>query len=216
MKKKWYTLVELIIVVAIVWILMVAFRGIFEIKNRENLYGEACINNLYGEVSNYMYAAITSRALLSGANKIYPDFYAIEFETYKNQINFLYMTWSTRNYLSWSTRKSLGITGNVPSNYNCKTNSYNITMSGWINWPVILLVINKWLSEDTSLRSIYIDDPLSKAIFTWEVKFLLIDAKWAPWYKELGKFSIDTRTQNIKNDLCMNINITWSCAARSN
>lgn len=77
--KKGYTLVELIIVIVIIGILMIAFRSIFQVGNRDSLYGEACINNLYGDVSNYLYSAITSRAISSGNIKTYPNTYYIEF-----------------------------------------------------------------------------------------------------------------------------------------
>jgi len=189
---------------------MLAFRNVFQIRNRDTLYGEACINNLYGDVSNYLYSAITSKALLSWTTKVYPNFYYIWFLTGQNAINFGYYTWTTSNPALSITRKNLTLTWTVPSNYNCKTSSYNIIISGLYT----LLQINKWLVEDSSLRSMIINPWTSNNPFTWEIKFLLFPIG-STWYKEIGKFEIDTRTQTIKNKTCLTINNTWTCNQRS-
>lgn len=66
-------------------------------RNRDTLYGEACINNLYGEVSNFMYAAMTSKGLYSGTTMIYPDQYIIRLyaNTNNKSIEFKYKIGNT-------------------------------------------------------------------------------------------------------------------------
>lgn len=209
--KKGYTLIELIVVIAIIWVLLLAFRNVFQVKNKDALYGEACINNLYGEASNYLYSAITSKAITSGDTKIHPDTYYIEFDTSAdtNAIRFTYKTGSETHL-----RKDLsftGISGDMPSNYNCTTNAYNIILS----WASFRTQINKWLTEDANLQSMSLSGRgIDRNTFSSEVRFLLT-YPGSTWYRELGKFIVDTRTQSIKSKMCLDINNTWNCNNRN-
>lgn len=207
--KKGYTLVELIIVMAIIWVLLLAFKNIFQVKNKDALYGESCVNNLYGDVNNYLYSAITSKAISSGSEKIYPSTYYIEFDTTDtgNAINLAYATGA-----GMVSSRYLSLTGTVPSNYNCNTNAYYIALSG----PSLLQVtINKGLTEDVNLRSMSLSGAgIGANTFTSDVKFLL-KYPGSTWYRELGRFEIDIRTQSIKSKMCLSINNTWDCNNRN-
>lgn len=206
--KKGYTLVELIIVIVIIGILMIAFRSIFQVGNRDSLYGEACINNLYGDVSNYLYSAITSRAISSGNIKTYPNTYYIEFYPLwsGNAIRFAYATGST--IITGSYRS---LTGTVPGTYNCKSKAYNMVLS----WKFLQIKINKGLTEDANLRSMSLSGGgIWASTFTSDIKFLLV-YPGSTWYKELGRFEVDIRTQSIKSKLCLTINNTWNCNNRN-
>ena len=89
---------------------MLAFKNVFQVKNKDSLYGEACINNLYGDVSNYLYSAITSKAIKSGSTTTYPNTYYIEFDSAANAIRLAYATGSeiiTGKYLSLTYQTSL-------------------------------------------------------------------------------------------------------------
>lgn len=207
--KKGYTIIELIIVILIVWVLMVAFQNVFQVKNRDSLYWEACVNNLYGDISNFMYAAITSRAITVNSTQIFPDFYYIDLNVDKNSIVLSYWTWEKSTLATPIIYNELTLTGSVPANYNCKSPSYYMELS----WSNLSVTINKWLGEDIQLRSFILS--WSSNLFTWEVKFLLKDAQWGTWYKELGRLTVDTRTQNIKSNLCLTINNIWDCDQRS-
>jgi len=146
---------------------MLAFRNIFQVKNKDALYGESCVNNLYGDVSNYLYSAITSKAISSGTDKIFPSTYYIMFDTTANAIDLAYSTGG--NIL---TGKYLSLTGTVPSNYNCDTNAYYITLSG----SSLQVKINKGLTEDfATLRSMTLSGGgVTADTFTSDVKFLLM------------------------------------------
>jgi len=104
---------------------MLAFKDVFQVRNKDSLYGEACINNLYGDVSNYLYSAITSKAISSGSDKTFPNTYYIEFDTIQNAIRLAYATGS-----DIITGKYLSLTGTVPLNYNCKNNAYEMVLTG--------------------------------------------------------------------------------------
>jgi len=206
--KKGYTLVELVIVMVIIWVLMLAFRNVFQVKNKDSLYGEACINNLYGDVSNYLYSAITSKAITSGTDKIYPTIYYIDFDTAETG-NAIRLAYSTGGAII--TESYLSLTGTVPSNYNCKTNSYYMMLSG----QFLQVKINKGLTEDVNLRSMSLSGGgIMPSTFTSDVKFLL-KYPGSTWYKELGRFEVDIRTQSIKSKMCLAINNTWDCNNRN-
>lgn len=185
---------------------MVAFRNVFQIKNKDAFYGESCINNLYGEVSNYFYSAITSKGIYSGNTLIYPQNYYIEFDPSKDALRLAYDI----DGVTILTGKYLSLTGTVPSNYNCKTNSYYIAITG----QFLQIKINKGLGEDNSLRSIVISGGgTTSNPFVKSVRFLLM-YPGSTEYKELGAFEMDVRTQNIKKANCLTINNTGTCNAR--
>jgi prepilin-type N-terminal cleavage/methylation domain-containing protein len=64
-KKKGFSLIELIIVMVVVGILFVALRSSFQVKNKEVFYGQACVESIYGQVNNFLYSAISSKAINS-------------------------------------------------------------------------------------------------------------------------------------------------------
>lgn len=189
MNKKGFTIIEMVMVIFIVWILMLTFKNNFQINNRDKFFGEACINNIYGDINNYMYAAITSKLIFSGTEKVYPTVYYIDFKSSTNSILFSHQK-STGSIVTQTTMTLTGT--NIPSNYNCKSNAYNIVLSWW-NFQ---LKINKWLLEDSNLRSMILSGG-GNTYFTGEIKFLLTYPN-STGYKELGKFEIDTRIQNIR------------------
>jgi hypothetical protein len=75
--------------------------------------------------------------------------------------------------------------------------------------------INKGLTEDSNLRSMSLSwEGITSNTFTGEIKFLL-KYPTGTWYKELGRFEVDIRTQSIKSKLCLAINNTWDCNNRN-
>lgn len=192
----------------VIWVLMLAFKGIFQINNKDALYGEACVNNLYGDVNNYLYSAITSKAITSGDTKIYPNIYYIEFDTTTNAIYMGYTTGDASSPIIMNTY--IPLTG-APQNYNCTSNGYNMRLSG----EHLQIKINKWLIEDANWKSMSLSwIGIGNDTFTSDVK-LLLTYPWGTWYKELGRFEIDIRTQSIKKKLCLLINNTWDCSSRN-
>ncbi len=62
-KRKGFSFLEMLIVMMIVGILFVVFRSAFQVKNKDLLYGEACIETIYGEINNFLHAAVSSKSL---------------------------------------------------------------------------------------------------------------------------------------------------------
>ena len=199
MSKKWFTTIELLIVIILISVLLVTFSGIFQLKNKDNLYWQVCVNNLYGNISDFFFAGLTSKSIFSGSEKIFPSIYYVDFNIPDNEIILKYQNSGTiqnsRVYqLSW----------NISASYYCMTNSYQIILS----WSSTTIKINKWLSQDENLQTLTLS--WSASDFTWEVNFMQCGNDNTPC-KELWKIEMDTRTQNIKKKICLNINGSWSC-----
>ncbi|MEI6774956.1 MAG: hypothetical protein WCL18_09665 [bacterium] len=55
----------MLIVIMIVSVLFIAFRSSFQIKNKDVLYGQACIETVYGQVNNFLHAGLSSKSLFT-------------------------------------------------------------------------------------------------------------------------------------------------------
>lgn len=116
-------MLEMLIVIMIVGILFVAFRSSFQIKNKDVLYGQTCIETLYGQINNFVYAGLSSKVIFSGTTKHFPDQYIITFNPSTQNISLNYQENTTPYIYS-----SIDLSGGTNINY-CKTSTYFIHMS---------------------------------------------------------------------------------------
>lgn len=83
MKKKTFTLIELIIVMSIVGLMFIMVKNIFTSENRIYYEGEICINNFYWQIKEIQQAALYSNIRpfsgISNVNNFRPDRYSIVF-----------------------------------------------------------------------------------------------------------------------------------------
>lgn len=195
MKRRWFTMIEIILVLLILSILFLSFKQLFQIKNKDVVYGQTCIENLYGKINNFAKSAIRSQSIYSWSVAYYPDTYKVEIIPSQNAIALSYI-------ISWTTHihQTYQLTGNVPTQRYCETNEYIIQLSG--NDEV--LSINKWLGENNQLQSFWLSG--SQHFGTSIDIFLYTNNN--PTGKHIGTFIIDTRTQAIQKKLCLNI-ATW-------
>lgn len=184
---KGFSFLEMLIVIMIVSILFVAFRSSFQVKNKDILYSQSCIESIYGEVNNFLYAWLSSKSLFTGNTTIFPDQYIISFQPLSGIIELLY-----ENQGSTNLYNRIQINGN--SNItNCINSAYTIQLT----WETYQLHINKWLQE-TNMKSFFISDWVN----TGENIFLQCDNKWTRC-KPVGYFESDTRTISIKKQICL-------------
>lgn len=206
--KKWYTLLELLMVTILVSLLWVVFSNTFKPKNKDILYWEACVNSIYADISNFINTALTSKSILSGTSRLMPETYYIDINTNNNSISFIYKRqWN--NYIY----KKLNLTWDIASSYYCYTHSYAVVLSGndslieirkWINWNNLSL---KWFSIN-SWSSFY--EKLNLNLCPYENNIIQYNA-----CKEIWIYEIDTRTDNIKRKNCLNVNFSWHCEERN-
>ena len=186
---------EMLIVIMIVGILFVAFRSSFEIKNKDILYGQSCIETIYGQVNNFLHAGLSSKSVNSWSTQIFPDTYNIIFSPDQQRIELQYEEqWSTHIY------SSIEITGNTDISY-CSSNKYTIQLT----WDTYELYINKWLQENADLKFFYISG--MNLLSTGANIFLQCDTQ-GTWCKTMARFESDTRTVSIKKQMCLTF--TWA------
>lgn len=206
-KYKWFTLIEVIMVLAIVSILMLTLKSFFQIKNKEQYYGQVCTTTLYGQVSNFVYQWITSKLIKTGSTTIVPVTYYITFDSVVNSIVLSYLSESGTTWIV----KSFYFSGNDLKSYYCQSSSYTIFLT-WIN--KLSIEIDKWLQEkNTNLDVFRIKDQSQNQYITWKVSFILCD-KQNILCKPLSEFIIDKRIHNIINKSCLTWSSTGSCDER--
>ena len=200
--KKGFTILEIVIVIGIISVLMVAFKNLFTYQKKELLYGESCINRMFGEINNFLYSAITSKWLYISGVTIYPQQYIINFDTTKNAIILQYNTNTPTTY------KYITMTWAMAQNYYCTNTAYQMFLTG----EATTVTINKWLTPNNNMQNFFIN---TWGIFSWLVKMIFCYTN-SSTCKELWSYAIDIRTQSIKNKLCTSLDDTnGSCLKRN-
>ncbi len=205
-KKTWYTMIEMLLVVILVWILWAMFRDSFQPKNKDILYWEACVNNIYADLSSFMNNALTSKNILSWWERISPEQYFININPNNNTIILEYKRPNDNTLYKY---KSLDLTWNMPPDYYCQNSMYNMILS----WNATNITITKWLKENSEFKSFNINNRNS----FYEKIFL----KLCPYKnnsiqynkcKEIWIYEVDVGTQNIKRSTCLETSLSgWSC-----
>lgn len=195
MRKKWFTLLELIMVIGIIFILILTFKDIFSNTNRDYLYTETCINKVYWEINNFVYSAMTSRGLYIGSTTgtIYPLQYTISIIP-NNEIHLRY---KDQNNSTWTYKKYDLSTGELIQSF-CKSTKYTTKLSG----SAFSVTINKASLQDQNFPTFTIND--GQEIFSKSIEMDLCYT-WV-WCKEIANFAADVRTQSIKKKKCVLIN----------
>lgn len=196
--KKWFSFLEILIVIMIVGILLVTFRSSFQIKNKDVLYGQACIETIYGEVNNFLHAAVSSKSVNSWGEQIFPSTYIITFDPLRQRIDLWYET----SWTFYSLYRSISMTGE--SNNYCSSSSYTIVMHG----DTYQIYINKWLQR-TQERAFFFLSGIN-LVSTGANIFLQCDSV-GTGCKTLARFETDIRTINLKKQMCLNVATTGDC-----
>ena len=194
MKRKAFTMIEIILVIMILSVLFLSFKNIFQIRNKDVVYGQTCVEHLYGEINNFVKGATRSQSIASGTTIYYPTQYLIYMIPSQNTISLQYIASWTQTYQDYQ------ITGNIPNSRYCQTSEYSLILSGSDN----VLTINKGLWANAQHQSFRL---------SWAGKFsLTTDIMLYPngsiTGKHIAQFLIDTRTQAIQKRTCLYINTT--------
>jgi hypothetical protein len=175
----------------IIGILFMAFRWYFEIRDRNSLYGQACIETIYGQLNNFLHAGLSSKSIYDWTTTVYPDKYIIRFQPLNQLIELKYISGGIEE-----TYSSIVVTGNNLS--YCNSNSYIIK----ITWDAYDLWINKGLKENDAMQFFYISGG-TNIVSTWANSFLLCSTAWTRC-KTMARFESDTRTISLKKQICLN------------
>lgn len=175
-------------------ILFFSFKNIFQIKNKDVVYGQTCVEHLYGEMNNFAKGASRSQSISYGTSTYYPTQYLIYMIPSQNTISLQYIASWTHTYGDYH------ITGNIPNQRYCQTSEYAIILSGSDN----VLTINKGLSTNAQHQSFRL---------SWAGNFslttdILLHNNNGGIDKHIAQFLIDTRTQAIQKRTCLYVNTT--------
>lgn len=199
-KKKWFTLIEMVIVVTVISILIFIMKPFFQNNKKDYLYIESCINKVYGDMNNFMYASATSKWLYSWTTRLFPSQYIIKVKN-SNTIALEYKqtTWQTGTYLTdmltWMRQ------------YYCWSNTYTSKFSG----DFFTLTIDKSKSS-TNGNTQWYSLTWTKAAFTGSIWMYLC---YGTKCNEVAQIEIDTRIQMLKKRKCLYVNeALWVCQTR--
>ena len=196
--RKGFSFLEMLIVIMIVSILFVAFRSSFQVKNKDVLYGQACIETLYGQVNNFLHAWLSSKSVFTWNVSVFPDQFIIAFKPAQQLIELKYETQGSEYIYS-----SIEITGNTNTMY-CISSNYMILLT----WDTYEVHINKWLQENSALQFFYLS--VTASVSTGANIFLQCDLQ-GTWCRTMARFESDTRIISIKKQMCLKFSDTGDC-----
>lgn len=194
--KKWFTMIELIIVIGIISVLMLTLRNIFTNTNQDFLYAETCINKVYGDINNFIYSAMTSKGLYSNSATIFPEQYTILINSWWINLWYKTSTGIIGIYLTDTLNSSW------LRNYYCSSQRYTTLLTG----NTTDITISKWLIQDQNMPNFTLSG--GDSLFTSSITMLLCYT--GNTCKEITKFETDVKTQTIRNKKCILLSQTGS------
>ena len=211
-KDRAFTIIELILVIAIVWILMMATTVYFWTDDkRRSIQAQWCVTTIWWEIHNFLFYALTSKRLRLDENTtVSPEYYIIQLTWALNEADTgCNSTWSICDeiLLSYATWDDTIETYSRPSLNSCHWWGVKIWYyrSGESN--INLLKMNKWFSATS-------DSPFDRKVFALEDftgdKILLCDImvvlcinSGCQEPQEISRFAIDWRSQTITIKNCI-------------
>ena len=221
--KKAFTLTELIMVIAIIWVLMMWMTVYISWSSERTQIIEAewCATSLWWVMDNYLYYALTSKVLSSWNNKISPNFYYIQlswFNTDENCVSDAFeSSWALCNQiLLWYSTGELVVWENpaiyqtLTTKNTCSQNQSRIWFyrSWWDNPQeknIDFIKMNKWFSPTniTDQNVFYIQNRTrNNKLLLWEIIIVLCSDDECSWRKQIAKRVVDARPQTISLKKC--------------
>jgi len=202
-RYKWFSLIEMLIVMSIILILLVVFQNLFKPTNVRVYSWQKCVNDLYGFVNTFVNQWLTSKWFQSWTDMIYPTSYKTQMFPSQNKIINIINAGST-DIEQWVVNLSW-----VNSSQICYINStYKIVLS-WAD----IEIINKWSTNQ-------FDISWSANNITWQTDLYLCRINnWGCIH--IWEFGIDKRSQTITKRVCLGFswnmtNFSWSDCSKWN
>jgi hypothetical protein len=126
MRKKLFTLLEILIVILLIALLMAAIKKMFTYKQKDFIRANGCVANIVGQSLNYFYSALTSKGLYVNGRLDFPNKYLLSYSGGNIQkITFLYNTGA-----GYKIYKQISLTGNGEDVvYGCYSQRYWVKLS---------------------------------------------------------------------------------------
>lgn len=199
-------------VIAVVWILMMSTTVYFWLsdENRKVIEAQWCVYTLWGEMTNYVFYALTSKNLRTEDDDIvFPLLYAIQL-TWSDWI----CTWAVRSgwnhcdkisfLYSWQNSTGYELYHIYSAWNNCRWN--NAKLSFYRSWDndIEYVEMKKWFMPTSEsdrkvfyLKNNWWDDPIF-----WDIIVGLCLNSDCSSPKEISKWVVDGRAQTISTRNC--------------
>ena len=224
--KKAFTLTEMIMVIAIIWVLMMWMTVYiwWSSERTKIIEAEWCATSFWWKIDNYLYYALTSRMLQSWDDQISPNFYYIQLSWWTltsddncvasnftwdspifcNEIVFSYSTWN----LGYTDHPTVYETNTIQK--TCRQNNTKIWFywSGWSNAieeNIEYIKMNKWFSpSDVANRNVFYLENSARTYqpLRWEIMIVMCSDERCTWWKQIAKRVVDARSQTISLKKC--------------
>lgn len=236
--KKAFTLTELIVVVAIIWILMMWLTVyIWWLWERARIIeAQWCAASLWWQMNNYVFNALTSKSLITPNNEIVsPDRYIITLGWWtstdtRNCSLSAFRRWIYCNELRFLYTENNDSTQQLYKTYTiwntCRQNQAKIWLyrrNSRQGWPsdIKFISMNKWFApRSISERNVfYLQEKYGavneRQLTEGEIIVVLCSNNECKGWREVGKYHVDGRTQTISFKKCIFYREdNKSCAAR--
>lgn len=191
---KWFTLVEMLIVLVIIFIMINAIKTILSFSQRDFINSQTCANKASSRIIGQLNNALTSKSVFSWATKFSPQSYWVN----------IFSTWIIGYVYSWVDKVvlpdySIVLSWNDTSiSSECYSKNYKLVAS----WNIDSIEMKKWLSfdqKDVFVITGWLIGP-KVSLLTWEIKFL--QCVWTAPCKDLSKITADKRSLSIVQTKC--------------
>lgn len=217
--KKAFTLTEMVMVIAIIWVLMMWMTVYISWSSERTQMIETqwCASTIGWEIDNYLYYTLTSRNL---SWNISPKYYYIQLTWWKSSIdkncskqNFDSTGTFCNEIILWYSTWELAADQNplvyqeIKPSKVCRQNQPKIWFY-WdeptTTWNIKYLKMNKWFSPTSisdknvfylqwwTSTTFYTDRPL-----LWNIMILMCNDEDCTWRKQIWKRVVDSRSQTI-------------------
>lgn len=223
--KKWFSLIELLLVIIIILILFLASKNLFEAPNKYLIDSEACMNRLNGHMSQFFYQGVTWKDKTISGSTYEPNTYNIQIKqaTGATIIGLYISTWGN----SYILDNEIFISNTWSNILWCNTNVYSVIMSGQDiqnSWNNVSIILNKNLNNSLGNAGMRIcrnydlwNPSLCNQTFSTKIEFLV--CKKNPTTNTLDMSTckhtyssrFDTATQSLKSNRCLNVLYDQPC-----
>lgn len=212
MIKKAFTIFELMLVIALMWIIFGILWKSFIVNDKDLIKSQTCANNLYGQVQQYVLFAQTWRKVneydaTDSDGWHFPSNYWINFNVGSDTIVFWFDSMS-------QTNKTINLKGEgSDSKYSCyDANSYYLNLT----WSNLAIQMNKQFEWWLNRQPFLINNDNTQ--FTWAITLEYVPAVrndlWTYVDKTLprrpiAKIVFDKRTQWVLITKCLAYENGW-------
>lgn len=193
-KKKGFTLIELMLVMAILWIM--AWMGSWYLSSldADRVYTESCTNAVFSDLADWVYYASTSRII---SWDIVPDYYVIDMSWDVYNLN--YWSWKLTNTSTWI----LYLPRTVNDFMYCKQskNYYNRLSANFKDIKMLPGLVPDW--DKSGFKICKDSDCWSNLLATWAITIEFCPkSDVLSACVEYGQIYFDARVAVVRKRLC--------------